>query len=83
MLEFIGWIGAIAFAICGLPQAIASHKQGHSNGISSFFLALWIIGELCTLTYIIPNKQYPLIFNYVFNIIFTLIILWYKLNPRE
>ncbi len=27
MLEFIGWIGGAAFAICGLPQAIKSYTE--------------------------------------------------------
>lgn len=82
-LEIIGWIGSIAFALCGLPQAILSYKQGHSNGISWGFIGLWFLGEICTLIYVIPKNHWPLIFNYVGNIIFAGIIIYYKIFPRK
>lgn len=81
-LEIIGWIGAIAFGICGLPQAIKSKKQGHSGGISAIFLSLWLIGEVTTLIYVFPKAHFPLIFNYLMNILFVLVIFYYKLFPK-
>jgi uncharacterized protein with PQ loop repeat len=82
-LELIGWIGAIAFALCGLPQAILSYKQGHAMGISWGFLGLWYVGEICTLIYIMPTQQWPLIFNYVMNLLFVTVVLRYKIWPRS
>jgi len=81
-MELLGWIGSLAFAICGLPQAILSYKQGHSAGISWGFISLWAIGEVLTLIYVFDKGHPPLIFNYVGNLIFVGIILRYKIWPR-
>lgn len=82
MLEFIGWIGSIAFAICGAPQAWQSLKEGHSKGIAMGFISLWLIGEICTIVYVIPKGHAPLIFNYLGNLLFAGTIIYYKLYPR-
>ena len=79
-LELIGWIGSIAFAICGAPQAYRSYKDKHSDGVSWGLLNLWMVGELCTLAYVIPKGHWPLIFNYLGNIVFVSIILYYKIK---
>lgn len=83
MFEIIGWIGAVAFAVSAIPQAWASFKQGHSEGVSPLFLALWLTGELCMILYsqaILGSWQ--LLFNYVFNLLCLLVIIWYKIKPR-
>lgn len=82
-MELIGWVGSLCFAICGAPQAWLAYKQGHSRGISWGFLLLWISGEVMTLTYVIPKIDYPLIFNYVSNLIFLSVILYFKLFPGD
>ena len=33
-METIGWIGSICFALCAIPQAWKSFKDGHSRGIT-------------------------------------------------
>ena len=77
-------IGSIAFAICGLPQAIKSIKDGHSDGISWGFLVLWIIGEVSTLVnVIILDPMFILDFTYSGSILFITIIIWYKLFRRR
>ena len=83
MIETIGWIGAVAFAICGAPQAYKSWKEGHAHGLAWSFLVLWYIGELFGLVYVIALLSYPLIFNYAFNVILVTVILRYKVFPRE
>lgn len=82
-MEIIGWIGSVLFAICGLPQAIQSYNEGHSDGLNWLFILPWLFGELFTLIYIIPKGDMPLIFNYVLNLIFLLVILYYKIKPRK
>lgn len=82
-LETIGWIGSIAFAFCTLPQAFLSYKQGHSKGISNGLLILWSIGEFCTLAYVLPKHDWPLIFNYCCNLLFMSIIVYFKVRPRK
>jgi len=82
-LEIVGWIGAIFLACCGMPQALQSWKEGHSNGLSWGLILLWLFGEIFTLAYVIPTGNLPLIFNYIFNIIVILVMLRYKIWPRK
>lgn len=86
-LELLGWIGGFLFAICGVPQAWKNYKEGHADGLSWFFLILWVLGEIITLIYIVigdyqtGNWHWPLIFNYIFNILLLVIILRFKIWP--
>jgi uncharacterized protein with PQ loop repeat len=81
-MESIGYIGSILLALCGLPQAVLSIKQGNSNGISLLFLLMWTLGELFTIVYIIPKADIPLLINYSSNLVFLSVIWKYKLKPR-
>jgi uncharacterized protein with PQ loop repeat len=80
----LGWIGSIAFSLCGFPQAWKCHKDGHSNGLSTSFLALWALGEICTLTVVISQRM-PMfmIINYTMNFVFLSVISYYKVKPRK
>jgi uncharacterized protein with PQ loop repeat len=82
-MEYIGWVGSILLAFCGLPQAIESFKTKNSDGLTWGFLIMWGVGELFTIVYIIPKWHWPLIFNYTANIIFISIITYYKIKPRK
>lgn len=84
MGEAIGWVGGVAFAVCGLPQAITCHRQGHANGIDAGFLGLWLLGEVCTLIYVLLDVglAWPLLVNYGANLVLTGAITYYKLFPR-
>ena len=84
MVEAIGWIGAVCFAICALPQAIKSYKEKTSAGISFLFLLLWTVGEVLTLLYIIlTTMQLPLIVNYVFNLMCLAVIIYYYFKRSD
>jgi uncharacterized protein with PQ loop repeat len=83
MLNVIGWLGSICFSICAIPQAVLSIKQGHSDGTSSLFLGLWLLGEVCTIAYVLPKLDYPLLVNYIGNLACLLVILRYKIRPRS
>jgi len=82
-MEWLGWLGGVLLALCGLPQSIRSYLDGHSDGISWGLILLWFFGEIFTLLYVIPKGHLPLIFNYVGNIIFVGIIIRYKIWPRK
>jgi len=82
-MEFIGWLGALMFAACGLPQAWECWRAGHSHGLAWGFLMLWLGGEILTLLYILPKGDLPLLFNYLVNLIFLGVMLYYKLFPRN
>lgn len=76
------WIGSIALALCGAPQAYKSWKTGHAYDISWIFLALWGIGEIALLIDRIPKQDWALVVNYLCNIAFIGIIFRYKIGPR-
>ena len=80
MLDLIGWIGSFLLAWCGLPQAIQSFKQKHSDGLSWSFLFMWFFGEVFVLIYILPKNDLPLLFNYSINICCLVVILYFKIR---
>lgn len=82
MLEVIGWIGAVCFAVCAAPQAWLSYKQGHAKGLSWATLILWLVGEICALVYTLPTGLAPLIFNYAGNLLLLAVIIRYRAWPR-
>ena len=82
-METIGWLGSILLAFCGLPQAIESIKTKSSAGLTWGFISMWFIGEICTFIYILPKMDLPLLLNYTANIIFLIIIIWYKIRPGK
>ncbi len=83
-MELIGWIGSLLFAFSAVPQAWQSYRQGHSRGISNGFLALWTVGEVLTLLYVlIKVGSAPLIVNYICNFICLLVIVKYKFWERD
>lgn len=81
-LGLLGWIGSWCLAVCGVPAAYKSYKDGHSDGLSGMFVFLWLAGEVLTLIYVAPKKDWPLIFNYLSNISLISVMVYYKLYPR-
>jgi uncharacterized protein with PQ loop repeat len=77
----IGWLGAQMLAFCGVPALVQVVSQGHAEGYSGAFLGLWLGGEIFTLIYVLNQKKlhYPLIFNYLVNIILISVIVYYKI----
>lgn len=82
-MDNIGWIGSILLAFCGLPQAIESFKTKSSAGLTWGFIFMWFVGELCTFAYIIPKMDLPLLVNYSANIIFLIIIIYFKIWGKK
>ena len=82
MLDITGWIGSFLLAICGLPQAGQSIKDGHSRGLNWYFNSAWLGGEIMTFVYVFPKMDIPLLFNYSANLIFLAIMIRYKIWER-
>lgn len=83
-MSYLGWIGAICFALCGSPQALKSYKDGHSNGLDCKFLLMWTVGEVFTLIAVVKDAPLKyLIYNYAANLIFLVIMWKYKIWPRK
>ena len=85
MLELIGLIGATAFALSGVPQAVKSVREGHSKGMSHGTIVLWLTGEGAMLIYagIKYTSDYILICNYLANFLVVGVIARYKYLPRK
>lgn len=84
-MAILGWIGGIAFALCGAPQALACYRQGHARGISPSFIGLWALGEVCTAVYVALDVGlvWPLLANYAANAVFIGIVARYRLFPVD
>ena len=88
MIELVGWLSGFFLAICGAPQALKCWQQKHAHGISYFYLILWFLGELLGIIFVLGvpigiGTKLPLLANYIANVIFTSIILRYRLWPIE
>jgi len=85
MIQIIGWLASICFAMCAAPQAILSYRQGHSKGISKTFLFLWLMGELLMMIYVPLSLGWdgPIMVNLIVNTAFILVILKYMYFPRR
>ncbi len=78
MIEVIGYIGAIAFTICGLPLAVETWKLKEKEKINVYFLFAWLVGNTCMLIYSIHLGAVPLILDYCLNSIFLAVIYYVK-----
>ena len=77
-LEGMGWAGGILLAFCGLPEAIATIVRG-SCALSWGLLLMWLFGEIFVLIPVwLRVKKNWLLVNYIANIIFVLIMVYYK-----
>jgi uncharacterized protein with PQ loop repeat len=78
-MELIGWIGGMLLAVCALPQVIKVAKEQNADGMSHLNLWLWCIGEIFMLVYVLTQQfSLPLLVNYCLNLIFVLIMMYYK-----
>jgi len=82
--ELIGWIGSVCFALCGFPQALKCHKEGHARGLSCLGLLLWLSGEVCYIISVWSLFGWVgwMMFNYLMNAACILVMLRYKFRPE-
>lgn len=84
MIELLGWIGGILFALCAIPQAWQSWKRKNSDGLTWAFLMMWWFGELATVIYVHQKDDVlPLLVNYYFNMALLSVIIWFKAFPHR
>lgn len=76
MIDLCGWIGAISFAICGIPQVVECYTGKKS--VSQLFLLLWVMGDVFSSIYAIGTGTYINLFNYTISLICALLI-WRKI----
>lgn len=82
--EIFGWLGAILFAICAVPQVLKTWQTKKAGDLSILFLLFWLVGEIFSLIYIIVDDSIigivhiPLYINYGFNTILVLYLIYAK-----
>lgn len=84
MLELLGWIAAVLFALCGAPQAWDCFIKGNAKGVSPAFIWMWFWGEVLMLGYTLGKVGFigPFMLNYMVNLFFITVILKYMYWPR-
>ncbi len=80
--DAIGWVGSIAFAVCGVPQAWDCLRTKTAKGISPGFIALWFLGEICYVASILMKYGWVnwMMFNYISNIVSIVIIGYFAIQ---
>ena len=81
-MNFIGWLSSVLLAACGFPLSLECYIK-KSCDVGYPFLLCWGFGEILVLFYVIYLNKYPLIFNYSINILFLIIIFYYKINTKK
>lgn len=83
--EIIGWIGTVMLMLCIFPQAVKTYRDGNANGMSAYFITLWIAGSLLTLTYLLAlhPSAIPVIMARVLNFFPLGVIVYFKFRPRN
>lgn len=86
MFTIIGGIGAVAFAIASLPLIFKAIHEKSSRSISTGYIILGLIGNICSATYVIWTNilsnmfQIPLYFNYGVATVCILILIFLKIH---
>ncbi len=83
MIDAMGWVGSIMLAVCAVPQAWASYRQGHSDGITKEMLFLWGGGTLLALPLQFDREIVQAVVNYNVNLFLIAVIVYFKLYPRR
>jgi len=82
LVQTMGWIYSITFAISAIPEALSAMENGRVK-MTDGTLLCWVAGEISGLIYGIGLGQWPLIFNCAVNAIFVSIIVKYRLFPKR
>lgn len=82
MTELIGTVGALCFALSGLPAAYEAIKAGFCS-YSRPFLWLWLAGELCLMFYSAQIGAWTLWVNYLPNLLCLLVLFYYNTSKKD
>lgn len=76
MVEICGWISALCFVFCYIPQIIRTHRLKSVDDISIWLFILCVIAYSAGIIYGVGLNQVPLIFNYTVGLLLATIIVW-------
>lgn len=74
-----GWLSAICFSLCALPEAYSAYRT-KKVGATWGLLILWLVGEILGIIYIVPKNDFPILTNYTVNAIVLFYIIYIKLK---
>ncbi len=81
-MEWIGYVGVIAFALAWIPQSIDTIRAGHCT-VNGVFLALATIGSASLMAYAFFMGDMVFSLVNALTTIGALVNVWYKLFPRK
>jgi MtN3 and saliva related transmembrane protein len=81
--EIIGYLAALLTTLSFLPQALRVIQTKRTRDISRNMYILLCLGILLWLLYGIIKKDFPIIFANLITFLFSITILFYKLNEKE
>ncbi len=65
-----------------MPAVWKAIREGHADGMSGLFLALWFIGEVAMFGHVVlTNASWPLVLNYLANVGLVGVLVFYKVLP--
>ena len=81
----IGWIGALAYSICAIPQAVRCWQRGNGEGLSGGMLLIWLVGGASMLVAVPLQCGWVLwlMASYTCNTAALLVIIRYRFWPRK
>jgi uncharacterized protein with PQ loop repeat len=83
MVHVLGYVAMVCLITAAFPQALKAIRDGQSNGVSGAFLVLLLSGfSLMSLYLILTKPVYPVLINYLSNILMMGVVAYYKLFPR-
>lgn len=84
MISLLGYVSGICVALCGFPETVRTYRRKQCH-LGWGMLLLWFFGEIGLTIYelysIDPSP--PLLLNYILNIIFISIMIYYKVPRGE
>ena len=84
LLNLIGWLGSLLFALCAVPQCIKAWNSNSMDDFSWIFLFMWFFGEIFSFIYVFginlrtKNWQCPLLANYILNFLLLCYLIYVK-----
>lgn len=78
----IATIGSLLLAFCGVPEVYKCYKEKKCS-IGWAMLLMWLVGELLLIIFALQTKQYSLLINYLANVGLIVVLLRYKIWPKQ
>ena len=85
MIFVIGWIGALCFAFCAVPQVVKTFRTHSTKDLSMGYLGMCVTGEILCGIYIFDTTRFqhiPLLVNFMVNGILLTYLFFAKIKYK-